>query len=134
VQPVETWDHFLKILSFDGIHQKENICNGMAGEVEHNPIRSGLPSFASLTIGAFDRGEILATQPYHTTVIAQILDDAEAQEFLNIEGLVGGRTPMWYRYPFLRLMFKENLWEEWAVNPDKVYDSVLQYLFHQRAE
>ena len=30
-------------------------------------------------------------------------------------------------------MFKGNLREDWAVNPDKVYDSVLQYLFHQRA-
>ena len=93
--------------------------------VEHNPTRSGVPNFASLTIGAFDRGEILATQPYHTTVIAQILDDAEARKFLNIKGLVGGKTPMWYRYRFLRLMFKGNLCEEWAVNPDKVYDSAL---------
>jgi hypothetical protein len=97
----------------------------MAGVVEHSPIRSGLPNFASLTIGAFDRGGILATQPYYTTVIAQILDDTEAREFLNIGGLVGGRTPMWYRYRFLRLMFRGNLCEEWAVNPDKVYDSVL---------
>jgi hypothetical protein len=51
VHPVETWDHFLQILSVDGIHQRENIRNGMAGVVEHNPIRSGLPNFASLTIG-----------------------------------------------------------------------------------
>jgi hypothetical protein len=75
VHSVETWDHFLQILSVDGIHQRENIRNGMAGVVEHNPIRSGLPNFASLTIGAIERGEILATEPYHTTVISQVLDD-----------------------------------------------------------
>jgi hypothetical protein len=50
----------------------------MVGVVEHNPIRSGLPNFADVTLGAVKRGEILATQPYHTTVIAQVLDDAEA--------------------------------------------------------
>ena len=64
VHPVETWDNFLQILSVDGIHQRENIRNGMAGVVVHNPIRSGLPNFASLTIGAIERGEILATEPY----------------------------------------------------------------------
>jgi hypothetical protein len=57
--------------------------------VEHNPIKSDLPNFADLTLGAIERGEILATQPYHTTVIAQVLDDAEAREYLNIGGLVG---------------------------------------------
>jgi hypothetical protein len=102
--------------------------------VEHNPIRSGLSNFAGLTLGAIERGEILATQPYHTTVIVQVLDNAEAREYLNIGGIVGGKTPMWYRHRFLRLMFKGNLCEEWTVNPDKVYDSVLKYLFHQRAD
>ena len=63
----------------------------------------------------------------------QVLDEVEAREYLNVGGQVGGRTPMWYRYRFLQLMFKGNLCEEWAVNRDKVYDSVLQYLFHQRA-
>ena len=57
--------------------------------MEHNPIKSDLPNFASLTLGAIERGEILATQPYHTTVIAQVLDDAEAREYLNIGGLIG---------------------------------------------
>ena len=57
--------------------------------MEHNPIKSNLPNFAGLTLGAIERGEILATQPYHTTVIAQVLDDAKAREYLNIGGLVG---------------------------------------------
>ena len=57
--------------------------------MEHNPIKSDLPNFAGLTLGTIERGEILATQPYHTTVIAQVLDDAEAREYLNIGGLVG---------------------------------------------
>jgi hypothetical protein len=35
---------------------------------------SGLPNFASLTIGAIERGGILATQPYHTTRAAQVVD------------------------------------------------------------
>lgn len=55
----------------------------------HNPIKSGLPNFAGLTLGTIERGEILATQSYHTTVIAQVLDDAEAREYLNIGGLFG---------------------------------------------
>jgi len=65
----------------------------MVGVVEHNPIRSDLPNFTNLTLGAVKRGEILAKQPYHTTVIAQVLDDAEAREYLNIGDYSAARPP-----------------------------------------
>jgi len=100
----------------DGIHQREGIWRS----------GSGLPNFASLTIGAIERGEILATQPYHTTRAAQVVDNAEAQSISPSRDLSAARPHVVQTLLPPTHVPRKSLREEWTVNSDKVYASVLQ--------